>query len=243
MRMIVCSVALLVSAAGQSFEVASIKPAPSPDGPFTMRFAGGPGTPDPGLFTTENWALSGIVMLAYGLPAHQFSGPSWMDDARFNMSAKVPEGVTREQFNRMLQNFLADRFKLKFHYEKKGVAQYTLIVAKNGAKLKAAAEPSSPGRLSMSGEGSQEIMHATAASMAQLAGQLQGELHQPVQDATGLKGSYDFTLNWAPGASTEDGGSPIFEALQKQLGLKLEQKKIIVDVLVVDHAERTPSEN
>jgi uncharacterized protein (TIGR03435 family) len=71
-----------------------------------------------------------------------------------------------------------------------------------------------------------------------------------VIDATGLKGSYDFELNWSP----EDGSTPlfngvpqdtgpsIFTAFQEQLGLKLESRKAPVEVLVIDHVE-PPSQN
>jgi uncharacterized protein (TIGR03435 family) len=69
---------------------------------------------------------------------------------------------------------------------------------------------------------------------------------RPVSDATGLKGKYDFILRWLDDhgrQSTDDNGPNIFEALQAQLGLKLESKKTMVDTLVVDHIEKTPTEN
>jgi uncharacterized protein (TIGR03435 family) len=87
------------------------------------------------------------------------------------------------------------------------------------------------------------IMRAFDSPMTQLAGQLSGTLHQHVIDETGLPGNYDFTLRWAQGTSAEEGGSPILGALEKQLGLKLEKKKVMVDVMVVDHIEKTPTEN
>ena len=84
--------------------------------------------------------------------------------------------------------------------------------------------------------------------MAEFAGRLSDQLRSPVSDATGLKGRYDFTLNWVmdgPGYSADDLalGPTIFGALQEQVGLKLEQKKGPVDVLVVDRIEKTPTGN
>ncbi|MGA3185538.1 MAG: TIGR03435 family protein [Bryobacteraceae bacterium] len=236
------AILILSIAAAQTpqFEVASIK-AVSPEVPFTVRLSGGPGTPDPGLFTCENFNLSNLITIAYSIDSTQYSGPSWMNSAQFNISAKVPEGATRQQFNQMLQNLLADRFQLKFHYEKKEMTQQTLVVGKSGAKLK----KSEASEVSMrkSSEDGQTIMRAVDASMTQLAGQLSGELNQRVIDATGLPGNYDFTMHWTEGTSAEEGGSPLYEALEKQLGLKLEKKKVLVDMLVVDHIEKAPTEN
>jgi uncharacterized protein (TIGR03435 family) len=244
------AIVILASAAAQTpqFEVASIKPSPPPDGSYNVRMSGGPGQPDPGLFTCENFGLANLITIAYRLDSDQFSGPAWMNDAKFNISAKVPEGATWEQFNQMLQNLLADRFKLKFHYVKNELTRQVLVVAKSGAKVKqsVASPPSDPPKqqmMSMSSEDGQMIMRAFDSPMTQLAGQLSGQLHQHVIDATDLPGNYDFTLRWAEGTSAEEGGSPILGALEKQLGLKLEKKKVTVDVMVVDHIEKIPTEN
>jgi uncharacterized protein (TIGR03435 family) len=93
---------------------------------------------------------------------------------------------------------------------------------------------------------------AADETMEQLASNLGAQLGRPVTDATGLKGKYDFTLSWAvgsiggaaPASSAEpDNGPTLLQAIQSQLGLKLEQKKIPVDFLVVDHIEKVPTEN
>jgi uncharacterized protein (TIGR03435 family) len=230
------------------FEVASIKPASPDDRNSNIKMPGGRDMPNPGLFSCENLSLSNLVMIAYSLESDRLSRPAWTDDAKFNISAKLPERATWEQFNPMMQNLLAERFKLKFHYEKKEVARQVLVVAKSGAKLKQspAPLPSDPPKqpsFSMTGEGDQTVMRAENTLMSQLAAQLSGSLHQQVTDETGLPGNYDFTLRWVDGTSTEEGGSPILEALEKQLGLKLEKKKVMVDVMIVDHIEKTPTEN
>ncbi len=96
-------------------------------------------------------------------------------------------------------------------------------------------------------------------SVTSLAQALSQRLGRNVQDRTGLRGNYDFTLQWptteglVPGVSgTEDGKertdsapSPvpsIFTAIQEQLGVKLQSQEAPVEILVIDHAE-TPSEN
>jgi uncharacterized protein (TIGR03435 family) len=98
-----------------------------------------------------------------------------------------------------------------------------------------------------------------------------GYIHTPVLDATGLEGRYDFTLSFSPAgmgqlagrggrgggeagplapspvpdlaASDPNGTITLFEAVDKQLGLKLEAQRRPVPVLVIDHIERKPIEN
>ena len=114
--------ALFVSGAlsGQSFEVASIKPAPPPgSGPMRVGSSGGPGTRDPGRFNCENCSLSNLVTQAYDIRSYQLSAPSWLATERFIILATVPEGATKEQFHVMLQNMLKERFGLTFHREQK----------------------------------------------------------------------------------------------------------------------------
>jgi len=223
--------------------------------------------------------------------------------------AKVPKGATKDDVKLMLQNLLADRFKLTLHREKKDLPMYALVVAKNGPKLKesppddpnakdapmdpdalaaqrqkemqnamrsmkdgAPPPPPPPGvggrggtRMMMSNGRAQ--MSASKQTMAEFAEWLVGQLNRPVVDQTGLTKNYDITLDYLPEGlgsrgpmggmppppSSGDGGAApepdtptapaLFTALQEQLGLKLEQKKGPVDLLVVDHLEKTPTEN
>jgi uncharacterized protein (TIGR03435 family) len=261
--------------ASLKFEVASIKPAPPPTGRgMRVTSNGGPGEDDPGLFTCENCTLSMLISEAFDLKDFQLSGPDWMrpmgmQSTRFMMSAKIPLGTTKAQFRVMLQNFLAERFKMTFHHEKKEVPGFQLVVAKSGPKFKeakptapapdddAADQPGPPktdangfpvlppGRGSrmtmMRGHGA---MRADEETMAEFAEMLSNQLRQPVIDATGLSGKYGIAMYWVPGdPAPDDPGPSLFQALQEQLGLKLESKKGMVDVVVVDHIEKAPTEN
>jgi uncharacterized protein (TIGR03435 family) len=254
------------------FEVASSKPPPPAptSGRVRMGSSGGPGTKDPGLFTCERCSVLGLIRQAFDIQDYQISGPDWMQSTRFNISAKIAEGATRAEFRLMLRNLLVDRLKLQFHQEKKETQAYELVVAKNGPKLKESPGPLDPderpghivGERKMDPEGfpilppgrvpMEMVMsggHATARhaeeTMAEFALDLASEIGRPVSDATGLKGKYDFTIRWlGEGAGPSDDTSPnIFIALQEQLGLKLESKKITADVLVIDHIEKAPTEN
>jgi uncharacterized protein (TIGR03435 family) len=119
-----------------TFEVASVKPAR--DGP--SRMSGGPGTPDPDRFTATNAELSWLVVRAFGLDGwDRFTGPAWIDTATFDVVAKIPPGTTSDQFRKMLQKLLAERFRMQVHHETRILPVYELTVATNGPKLKLAA--------------------------------------------------------------------------------------------------------
>ena len=120
-----------------TFEVASVKPAaPIMGGMIRVRMAGGPGSPDPGQINYSNVTLKNVLMSAYNVKGYQISGPSWLESERFDIVAKVPKGATKEEFRVMLQNLMAERFKLKLHRESKELPIYALVVGKNGVKMK-----------------------------------------------------------------------------------------------------------
>jgi uncharacterized protein (TIGR03435 family) len=256
--------------AALKFEVASVKPSP----PDAVRgsISGGPGTRDPGLYTCENINLTNLVRIAFDLPDYRFSGPDWMRSKRFNISARVPEGTTSEQFRSMLQSLLIERFHLVFHFEGKEMQTYDLIVARNGHKLKesppeadGAVPPPSPQpagppkpdsegfpilpagrqRAVMELEDGHVAIRWVAETMDRLASYLSAQLRMPVHDATGLKGVYDFTMRWISGTPPSGGesGPNLFRAVQEQLGLRLEGRKTIVEIFVVDAADKAPTEN
>jgi uncharacterized protein (TIGR03435 family) len=130
------------------FEVASVKLAvpPAPGGTVILSFGakGGPGTSDPERVSYRRMSLSELAIDAYAIKRFQLSGPSWLDSERFDIVAKAPPGATKEQVRLMLQNLLAERFKLTTHWEKKELPKYSLVVAKNGSKLKESAEDPVP---------------------------------------------------------------------------------------------------
>ncbi|MGD0869269.1 MAG: TIGR03435 family protein [Bryobacteraceae bacterium] len=242
------------------FEVASVKPSP-PDA-RGMRCTGGPGTSDPGSLTCENYSLSFLVMMAYNLRSFQLTAPAWMDTARYNVVAKIPPGADRRQFGLMQQRLLAERFGLQVHFEKKDMTVYELTVAKGGPKLTESQEPAAerPEAAWRPPAGGPPVrtmarVNRKGESIADLANFLSNQLGQPVTDATGLGGRYDYGLSFlmepggrAAGPAASNGPEPEFgisliDAVRDQLGLRLEKKKGQADVLVVDHAEKVPIEN
>jgi uncharacterized protein (TIGR03435 family) len=220
-----------------SFEAASIKPNNS----------GAAGTDfdsDTGRISMKNATVRRWIQNAYGVPEAQvLGGPKWVDNSRYDIEAKSAGPAGAAQLNLMLQNLLMDRCQLSLHRETRQLSGYALTVAKGGIKAK----PSAPGAGS-STQGGRGRIEAAGCSMAKLAVRLSAVMKVPVTDLTGTTGGYDFRLDWTPEEllavpqTDVPTGPSIFTALQEQLGLKLESRKVPTEVLVIDRVE-LPSEN
>ena len=240
--------------ADPSFAVATIKPS-KPDEVVTRIPPVGYRTVLPMITVLK------LVSFAYDLHNEQVVGaPQWIGSETFDF-----EGVSDtqgrpdvEQLKTMIQKLLVDRFQLKFHWEKRELPAYVLAVGKKGAKLDKSKEDvhgSQTFFIKQNGPASRTLT-AKNVGVTELAHMMQfNMLDRPVVDQTGLQGTYDFVLTWAPDESqaTQDGtkapspnGEPdvpgLFTAVQEQLGLKLSAAKTEVEVMVVDRVEQ-PSPN
>jgi uncharacterized protein (TIGR03435 family) len=180
-----------------------------------------------------------LMRKAYGRRVYPLStGPDALSTDRYDIVAKASEDVSEDQTMLMLQSLLEERFKLVVHREMKDLPLYRLVVAKNGPKFHELKEAEDRGEI---GQGGGHRIRARQMSMGALASALQGYVGEPVVDATGLSGLFDVSLDFTD-ESAPDAGPALFEALQNQLGLKLEAGKGPVEVVVIDHVEK-PSEN
>ena len=104
-----------------AFEVATIKPAVPFQGRGVFNFgsSGGPGTKDPGRYTCDHCSLADLIYQAYGLKRYQLSGPDWLGSEYFDVAAKVPDGVTRDQMKLMMRSLLLERFHMASHSEQR----------------------------------------------------------------------------------------------------------------------------
>jgi uncharacterized protein (TIGR03435 family) len=239
-------------ACSQTFDVASIRLS----GPQSVRGSeGGPGTSDPGRYRFASATLMDLLAQAYAVDYSQLSSKTPLDRDRYDLIATIPAGATKEQFRVMLQNLLADRFRMKVHKETRDFPAYELVVAKGGAKL-SASRPDSPDRPSLTTEftlvNGQSLARTRARKMplAAIERLLRVATGAPVIDRTGLTGLYDFTLEHAQAGGRLSETAPdapvapsIFTAVQQQFGLQLVSKKLPFDVIVVDSFDRVPSEN
>src|ERR1035437_5494108 len=200
-----------------SFEVASVKPA-SPSA-TAISCSGGPGTTSPGIWRCSNVPLAFLISRSYGFQAYQFTPRAPCCQGRFDFTAKVPVGATKEQFQRMIQKLLEERLKLKLHHEQKEMAIYELTVGEKGPKVKesapdASSEPEDPwappeysmgkdgypvfpaGRGGLAGPNGHYRWTGFNLSMQEIVKTLSFHLGRPVVDATRLKGKYDIDMKW-----------------------------------------------
>jgi uncharacterized protein (TIGR03435 family) len=275
-----------------AFEAASVKPASTQ----SNALRGGPGTNSPGQLTGVA-TLKALIERAYEMKPYQIGAPGWMDSARYEIAAKIPQSATKQQTDAMLRTLLTERFHLAAHRETKEMPILELVIAKNGPKLRDSATDQTPAaeaetpidtpKFTAGGDGLPELapgtklprsyrvmvagsdgvrikLWARQEAIAKLVEDLSSYLNRPVFDRTGLQGHYDFTLDWA--MDTAGGGIPrvgpppdmidsfsgpigandsttIFAALQSQLGLRLDQRKGPVHVLIVDGADKVPVGN
>jgi bla regulator protein BlaR1 len=266
---IVCLIAGATFAAGRlaqaqpppSFEVATIKPTASPGAGRLFNL------PSAGRLAATNVSLLDLIRFAYstGGNIEITGGPNWLDRDRFDMVAQAQGSPAMSEMRDMLQTLLKERFALKVHSDSKGDSVYRLVMARNDNKpgpglkpFKACEGPAAPSDPKMPRCGariSPNGMVLRGASMAHLANMLSiplTNLGRPVVDQTGLTGEFDIDFDFqfrVPGPNGEaapvdplNEGPSLFTALQEQLGLKLEPSRGLIEMLVIDSAEK-PLEN
>jgi uncharacterized protein (TIGR03435 family) len=264
------------TAPAPSFDVISIKPDTS--GSMGIRLDIQPG----GTFRAEGVPLKLLMQEAYDVKESQIIGaPAWFNTDKYNIEAKADEATAAEMKNLapdkrkdkmmlMIRSLLVERCKMNVHQDTKEMSILSMLVAKNGPKLKASAPPdmsavdpapvpgpNGPRQGMRMGRGE---IKGNSVGMEMLANILSRQLGRTVVDNTGLTGVYDFELKWtpdenqgqmfrAPGGDTaaappavQTAGPTVYTAIQEQLGLKLEATKAPVAVWVIDHVEK-PSAN
>jgi uncharacterized protein (TIGR03435 family) len=252
------------TAATQSPNAQSAKPQPAafeaaeidPSAHRTYQYMRGP-TFSGDRYIIKDATMIDLISTAYDIQDESsiLGGPAWLEIDRFDVTAKLPPDPLPDAEKQMLQALLADRFKLVTHHDSKPLQAYLLELGKGKPKLNA-----SDGSQSTGCEGQQQnpqpaiptivischnmTMAAFADAVHDMAG---GYLTDgPVVDTTGLQGAWDFDLKWTPRgalARAGDDGISIFNAVDQELGLKLELKTAPQPVLVVDSVSEKPTPN
>jgi uncharacterized protein (TIGR03435 family) len=236
-----------------AFEVASVKPAAvrvEPGGAKSTgmlpRALGG----DAGLVNYSNVSLVGVLCKAYDLPPDRIVGPSWLDTKRYDIVARVPKEAPAGQIPLMLQNLLAERFRMRVHWVTKQAAGFALVVGKSGPKL-TKSTLDGPARPSFEFNGSGHLKWK-GETLDSVADTLAIFLDKPVEDKTGIEGMFDLTLDAAPGSlpglrfgppSEESASLPSIFAAVRGLGLELEPRQVTVKRLIVDSVHKIPTPN
>jgi uncharacterized protein (TIGR03435 family) len=231
------------AAARPSFDAASIK-AVGGDGSERRRRENI--QVSPGSVTLTNVSLKAAIRWAYGVFDYQVSGPARLANDRFDIVAKSAGPASEAELRLMLQTLLADRFQVKVHHSTKELSVYALVVAKDGPKFRPS-ETEGESSIEPNQKELKLVVHRT--QLSQLVEMLANIAQLPVVDLTGLKGRYDVTVDLSKYIMDRTANEPldplslIMRGLQDELGLKLESRKMPVDLVVVDEANRTASEN
>lgn len=256
---------MVLQAQSHDFEVASIKPTKLQGAGVQSACHGSDSVFAPkdlaatvplGRCVISSGRLSHMIGVAYDITMDMLKGgPDWVagGNDRYDLEAKAenPSTATEADLQIMLQRLLADRFKLKFHRETQEIDGFALVVAKNGPKIRLAG-PDEEERIALGagnggdpgdakraafegGKGGVPVpimLSIQKVSMARLAQLLQlFSRTGHIADATNLKGFYD-------GKLTIESGEAVNGPLQEQMGLKIEPRKIPVEMFVVESAER-----
>jgi uncharacterized protein (TIGR03435 family) len=234
-----------------AFEAASIKPHQDTGKRDRTRSI------EPGRIRAVDFTLGELIGAAYGVKRYQISGPDWIvgnsSSVTFDIVATAGKAVPVEETVRMLRPLLAERFHLAIHRETRELPVFALLVAKGGPKVK---DPGDGGERSMRPDNDGGLFFQNY-SMIDLADWFTGlpSIDRPVIDHTSFAGSFSFHANLFGVAKGADPGDvkrsmvgpdavdTLRAALPEQLGLKLEAQKAPIEILVVDHADKVPTEN
>jgi uncharacterized protein (TIGR03435 family) len=246
------------------FEVAEVRPS-KPDTPIRFSMKNG-------RLELFGLTMKDLITVAFSLDDYMIAGgEKWLDSDRFDVIAKAAPNTTNATLEAMLRTLLEQRFHLTTHAEQQPVPVYALTAPKGKTKLKETTGEDHAGctRTPKDGAFTYSCRNTTMAQFADKLASVPGAsgyLDRPMVDLTGLTGSYDFDVTWSPPArvygrggrggdsdaqssggaaiaSAPTGGLTIFEAIDKQLGLKLAVEKHPMPVIVIDRVDRTPSDN
>jgi len=250
--MLLAGVAFAQSPAPLAFEVASVKASSQfqPDNRATWSSSI---QVHDGSLTMRNVSLSMMVAWAYDVQRPRVAAPEWNNSQRYEMQAKAGRLATENELRQMLQALLVERFQLATHRENRPMEVIAIVLPKGGHKMTPSkVEGETRSRIDQRGN------VVEGATVAELASELSREMDVPVVDLTGLAGRWDFTFNiqrylmdlrarMTPETRppSEDAAKlmVIQEAIAGETGLRAELRKSPVEVVVIDHAEKTPAAN
>jgi uncharacterized protein (TIGR03435 family) len=214
-----------------------------------------------GVFRGGRYQLRAATMLdmigiAYNIDADLvFGGPGWLESDRFDVIAEAPPATPAETIGLMLQSLLAERFGLAVHKGVRPTAGFVLKLGNGKSNLKMSSGPDDTGcRQAPVNPDSPMIpgqalschnitMEAFASVLRPLA---EDYLSGPVVDRTGIKGNWDFDIRWTGRKALRLAGAAgitIFDAFDRQLGLKLEPQMVPMAGIVVDKVNEMPTAN
>ncbi len=234
----------------RSFAAAEIHPSPHINDPFF----------DPPHLEGDRYliyqaTMADLIANAYHVDvANVQGGPSWLEFNRYDIQAKTPPATKEADQRLMLQALLADRFHLVAHNGQAPMPAYVLKAGKDKPKMKQSdgaeearcdwVQPTPGSSPQMAFTCHNETMEQLAQLLRDTRGGGYLSEREPVVDATGLKGGFDFDIKWTPNWARDRADSDavsIFDAVDTQLGLKLVEETAPRPALLVDSVDESPS--
>jgi uncharacterized protein (TIGR03435 family) len=234
------------AAARPSFEAASLKPSHSTEPGMLLRVLPG------GRLMGVHLTLQQLITVAWNLQKHQVNSRiAWLSNDYFDLDATAGRPASEAELRLMMQTLIEERFHLKSHRESREMTIYSLVETKKGVANASDIHPASDGDCGKITGPDPNAPPATCGGETANMGRITGHntnldelatnlaimVDREVVNKTGLRGSYDLTLNWSQDAT----GPSIFTALEEQLGLRLEAARGSVEVFVVDSADKLES--
>jgi uncharacterized protein (TIGR03435 family) len=262
----IAALAAFAQSAAPEFEVASLKPSPpfasAYDEGFRLARASRDLVVQGERVTMTDQSLKDLVRIAYQVKPYQVTGAKWMETERYDIAAKLRAGASAAEAPAMLRSLLAARFHLAVRRESKELPVYALAAGKGGLKMKASTGPATDpaaeraATLKQMVRSEQNVQTGMPAApgapvvhirgkeltIASLVDRLSFYVDRPVVDLTGIEGKYELDLTFARGEASELAPS-LATALQEQLGLKLDPRKMPVESIVIERADKVPAEN
>jgi uncharacterized protein (TIGR03435 family) len=225
-----------------AFEVASVKATPNIEAGYGReRVAAHPGS-----LTMSNVRLRTCIQWAYSVNDYQIAGPGPLGEAydyrdlpRYEIAAKAPPGTPVADLRLMLRTLLAERFKMAMHREPRAVASWIITLSKDPHKLRPPTDP----------EGEFEAIPSPTdltlrnARLDEFSNLISGPARMPVLNRTGLSGRFDFRLVFSGYPVPSETDYLFARAIREQLVLNVERQKAEIEMLIVDHIEKQPTEN
>jgi uncharacterized protein (TIGR03435 family) len=238
------------------FEVSSVRLSDSSAGSSVARV-------DSGRVEFRQVFIKDLVIRAFRIPPYQVVWPPWLSDAArvrgaptasYDIIAKLPAGAREEQVPEMLRTLLRERFALKTHPELRALPAYVMELSKRGNRMPPAKASASNNVYRVS-FGAPEALISGVMDVNTIGNTLRNELDRPMINRTGLSGSYEIDLRWdhevdrspgvPPGNAAVNVGNrlSLFRAMEEQLGIHVTAQTVSLEMLVIDHLERVPTEN
>ena len=238
----------LATSAVKKFEVATVKVNDQTNPAWHL------GPPGRGSISIQNRPLRRIIVQSFRTQGNMvFGGPDWIRTTNYDIVGKGPDpNMTNPEVWEMMRSLLIERFHLKYHIEDREMPVFALTVLPGGHKLKLGENGRCAEDIKAGKNCGDIIVPPFGAAMynmpiGALITSIGVRAGRPIVDKTGLTGKYDVNVTWLPdGAKLEDldlqnipaeyrpQDMTVFEALEKQAGLKLEAQKAAMPVLVID---------